>query len=400
MILSLPSVTQELHDEWNQALQGYKNAQSEWKSEAGGSWFWNHDSVQARSTGTEWSDYIWQKFSGSTITALKNFVIEVTVRGKAEAAGLSFGDFKEFLVRLDSHSDQRRLQLEIDLNAGCWAFRVDGQLQSRNWWDTEVHSVKDLLGGTLRFKARRVEEVQFYDLAVHTFQSSCQLSVILTCYRFRQRLQVALRNWCHQSLPYGNYELLVVNPNSPDGTHEYLAAVASSYPHVRVREVPVEAKLATNKAAMINRAFQASMGEWIWLTDADCLFSPTAAEATLVQINAKHPSLFFGQRRYLTTSQTSELLAGRRDGLHDFDTLCLNVGPRKPDNEPWGYTQIVSRSTLERVPYREQVNHFAHSDSLFIQDCRRRRIFPAPVEGLFCLHLDHPFSWYGTKAFL
>src|SRR6266508_6549662 len=117
MILSLPSVTQELHDEWNQALQGYKNAQSEWKSEAGGSWFWNHDSVQARSTGTEWSDYIWQKFSGSTITALKNFVIEVTVRGKAEAAGLSFGDFKDFLVRLDSHSDQRRLQLEIDLNA-------------------------------------------------------------------------------------------------------------------------------------------------------------------------------------------------------------------------------------------------------------------------------------------
>jgi glycosyltransferase involved in cell wall biosynthesis len=201
-------------------------------------------------------------------------------------------------------------------------------------------------------------------------------------------------------LPSGAYEVLVVNPESPDGTHEYLAAVASSYPHVRVREVPVEAKLAINKAAMINRAFEASKGEWIWLTDADCLFSPTAAETTLAQIHSRPKSLLFGQRRYLTSSQTSELLAGRRDGLNDFETLCLNVGPRKPDHDPWGYTQIVSRSTLERVPYREQVNHFAHSDSLFIQDCARRRIFPAPVDGLFCLHLDHPFAWYGTKAFL
>ncbi len=126
----------------------------------------------------------------------------------------------------------------------------------------------------------------------------------------------------------------------------------------------------------------------------------TEAEMTLAQIKGRGSRLFYGQRRYLTASQTSELLAGRSDGLRDFDALSHNVGPRAPDNQPWGYTQIVHRSTLERVPYREQINHFAHSDSLFIQDCKRRRILPAQVEGLFCLHLDHPFSWYGTNAFL
>ena len=394
------SLYQHLQNEWNKALTGDKSAQSEWKSETGGDWLWNNDSVQVRSTGTEWSNLAWHIFDKQTTNSLKNFVIEVSLSGKAEAAGLSFGDFKDFLVHLDSDTNARRLQLEIDLHAGCWAFRVDGQLQSRSWWDSEIHGVQDFLNGILRFKTRRVKNVRFYDLAIHTFQSSCQLSVIMCCFRFRQRLQVALRNWCHQNLSHGNYELLIVNPNSPDGTHEYLAAVASSYPHVRVREVPVETKLATNKAAMINRAFQASRGEWIWLTDADCLFSPMAAEKALAQVKGKTSNLFYGQRRFLTSSQTSELLAGRMDGLNDFETLCLNIGPRAPDNEPWGYTQIVSRSTLERSPYREQVNHFAHSDSLFIQDCKRLRILPVPVEGLFCLHLDHPFAWYGTNAFL
>ncbi len=398
-IFEVSPLEEQLAHEWQRALSNDLEAQSQWQND-GGQWVWQDDGVVATSSGSEWANLRWQGFSGTALSILKNFVIEVTISGRAEAAGLSFGDFKDFLARLGSQSERRKLQLEIDLNAGCWAFRVDGQLQHRAWWDSGVHSTNDLLNGMLTFKARRVDEMRFQGLAIHTFQSSCQLSVIMTCYRFVQRLRVTLRNWCNQTLPYGAYEVLVVNPNSPDGTHEHLAAVASSYPHVRVRELVVEDKPATNKAAMINRAVQESRGEWIWLTDSDCLFSPTEAEMTLAQIKGHGSRLFYGQRRHLTASQTSELLAGRSDGLRDFDALSHNVGPRAPDNQPWGYTQIVHRSTLERVPYREQINHFAHSDSLFIQDCKRRRILPAQVEGLFCLHLDHPFSWYGTNAFL
>lgn len=395
------SLDWRLINEWKYACSGDGTAQAEWKQGAGGEWQWTHDGVQVKNTHTEWSDLSWQRIDGAALHDLGNFVIEVTVSGKAEAAGLSFGHYKDFLAHLNTHGgSSRHLQLEIDFYAKRWALRVDGQLQQRAWWDSAVRTTDDLLDGKLTFKARRVDEVKFHNLAIHTFQSSCHLSVIVTCYRFVQRLRVTLRNWCHQSLPHGAYEIFVVNPDSPDGTHEYLAAVASSYPHVRVREIAVDSKQATNKAVMINRAFQASRGEWIWLTDSDCLFAPTAADLTLAQIKGKSPHLFYGQRRHLTASQTNELLAGRRDGLRDFEALCLNEEARAPDNQPWGYTQIVHRSTLERIPYREQVNHFAHSDSLFIQDCKRRQILPTQVEGLFCLHLDHPFSWYGTKLFL
>lgn len=389
-----------LASEWDRALAGDPDPRGQWQVVEGGRWDWQAGGVSARNSGTEWSGLSWQQCRGPVLRELKRFVIEVTVSGKAGAAGISFGPYKDFLTPLDDGAGPRRLQLEVDAVAGCWAFRVDGQLAQRCWWDAAIHGADDLVGGALTLKGREVEQVLFRDLAIATFQSACRLSVVVTCHRFLQRLRVSLRNWCHQSLPIGAYEVLVVNPNSPDGTHEHLLAVTGSYPHVRVREVAVGSRLATNKAAMINRALAASRGEWVWLADADCLFSPTCALAALSQIHGRDQRLFYGQRRYLSAAQTDALLSGRADGLRDFDALAQAPGPRAPDTEPWGYTQIVHRSTLERVRYREEVRHFRDCDTLFVEDCRRHHVTAEQVDGLFCLHMEHPYAHYGTKLFL
>ena len=232
-------------------------------------------------------------------------------------------------------------------------------------------------------------------------QNSCRLSVIMTCYRFLQRLKLALRNWCYQDqdLPFGAFEVLIVNPQSPDGTHEHLASVAHSFPHLRVHEVAVGEDLSTNKGAMINRAFEASRGEWIWLTDADCLFPPGCVARVLQQVEGHEQHLFYGQRRRLTAAQTDAVLTGRADGLHDFDELAGATNPRV-ESGPWGFTQIVHRRVFERIRYSEAVNHFACTDDIFVDDCRRQQISLKQVQGLFCLHIEHPFAWYGTKYFL
>ena len=213
-------------------------------------------------------------------------------------------------------------------------------------------------------------------------------------------MRVALRNWCHQEVAPDIYEVLVVNPASPDGTHEYLNAVAICYPHVRVREVAVEPNLATNKGKMINRAFALSQGNWIWSADADSLFAPTSVARVLSFVRDQRQYLFYGQRRYLSSSETNVLLVGRVDGLTEFEALAQTYNPRGPDNAPWGYTQIVHRSVMERARYREDINHFAHSDMAFIRSCKRLRVLPRQVEGLVCLHMEHAFAWYGTNAFL
>jgi hypothetical protein len=385
---------------WDGARTGLDSARAEWRDGQGGQWSWQADGARVLTSGSEWASLVWDRSTSTLLGDSPNVVIDVTISGKAEAAGLSFGDFADFLAPLDGSSPRHHLQLEIDQGAGCFAFRVDGRLQGRHWWDSRVTSVDDLLAGTLTLKARRPADVTFQRLAVQTLQASCRVSVVITCYRFLQRLRIALRNWCHQDLPTGAYELLVVNPESPDGTHEHLAAVARTYPHLRVREIAVHSSLITNKGAMINRALAAARGEWIWVTDADCLFGPTSMAAVMRTLDGRSRQLFFGQRRHLSLADTDALLTGRVDGLHGFDALATAASTQSHDDAPWGYTQIFHRSTLQRVRYREELNHFAHTDVIFAEDCIRQAIMPRAIDGLFCLHLIHPFAWYGTTTFL
>lgn len=388
-----------LQTAWQQACAVDSEARSAWRSD-GGRWEWQADGALAKSSGVEWSNLEWRPWSDAVAAGARNFVVEATVSGKAGAAGLSFGAYKDFLVHLNGNGGAHRLQLEVDADAGRWAFRVDGQLQNRCWWDAGVHSADDLLAGLLTFKARHVQEVRFSDLALHPFASSCQLSVIMTCHRFLQRLRISLRNWCQAALSSGAFEILVVNPQSPDGAHEHLAAVAASYPHLRVRELPAPAGIAKNKGALINRAVAASSGEWIWLTDADCLFAPESAGLALQQVDGNRQTLFYGQRRHLSTALTDALLAGRLDSLADFAALAAAPGLRPDDNAPWGYTQIAHRSIFTYLHYSERVNHFARSDDMFVEACKRQGVGLRQIPGLFCLHLDHPFAWYGAESFL
>ena len=372
----------------------------QWEAVDGGDWSWEAETVSVKGTGPEWIALRWLNWSSEQARAFDHFSIAVTVSGKAGAAGLSFGAFKDFLVGLDRDAGPHQLELEIDKAAGVWAFRVNGRLMRREWWDSAVHSVEDLLAGELRLKVRYANDVRFEDLKIQKSERACELSVIITCYRFLQRLRLSLRNWCHQNVASDAYEVLVVNPQSPDGTHEHLSAVARSYPHLRVREINVESELAMNKGAMINRAIEMSRGQWIWLTDADCVFGPDVVTNVLRQVNGQSNYLFFGERRFLSTDQTAALLSGRVDPLAEFHALASETESGRREEFHWGYTQIVHRSTLARLRYTEEFNHFAHSDGMFAEACKRAGIKPRKLPGLFCLHLDHPFSWYGSEMFL
>ncbi|NTU85461.1 MAG: glycosyltransferase family 2 protein, partial [Chloroflexales bacterium] len=369
-----------------------------WRTVEGEGWGWEGAGARLRGDA-EWAALGWQP-GATPLAGLRSFVVEVTVSGQAEAAGLSFGPFRDFMVHLEQGAPPQRLQVEVDQEANRWVFRADGVLMGRAWWDADAQSAADLAAGALTLKGKRAREALFQDLTLHLFAGSCRLSVIVTCHRFLQRLRLSLRNWCGQTLPAGTHELLVANPASPDGAHEHLAAVARSYPTLRLRELALDARLASNKGAMINQAVRASGGEWIWLTDADCLFGADSAARVLEHLKGRRDGVFYGQRRHLTPAHTDGLIAGRYDGLRDFAALAAGPHGRAPDAAPWGYTQIIHRSLIESLGYREHVNHFAHTDEIFVAECRRRGIKPEPVPDLFCLHLHHPFAWYGTNTFL
>ncbi len=410
---------QHLTSEWQQALAGDPQAQAQWQVVEGGRWSWRSDGLHMTSNGSAWSGLQWQRCNAATLRALQNFVIEFTLRGKAKAVGLSFGAGKDFLIDLDSRTGARHLQLEVDTHGRHWAWRVDGRLvecEQGSW------SSDDLVNGQLSLKALGAEEVLFQEVTVHIFQASCQLSIFIPCYRFVQRLRIALRNWCEQSLPSGAYEILVGNPQSPDGTHEHLAAVAASYPHVRVREVRFQPSPRVNVSAMYNHLVDICHGEWIWITDADCLYAPSCAATVISQVQSHEHTLFLGKRLFLNARQTYAVLAGRIDSVMQFDVLARAASSKPPPGKlPWAAPefervkeraqkligdfppgvasglQVMHRSVLKRVPYRE-IYH--GEDGVFIIDCRRNGILSKVLDDFICLHLEHPYAWDTTDGFL
>lgn len=391
----------ELTAAWRAAVHGDDEARGRWQPvEGNGAWAWDAAGLRLTAAEGDWASLRWDRLTPAARRAMGRFRVEVTVSGQARAAGISLGDWRDLLARLDPSGAPRRLAFEADLATGCWALSVDGVMQARSWWNEQL-SADALDEGDLHLKVFGGRDVGFADLAVTALPPvPCRVSVILTCHRFARRLQLSLRNWCEQTLPAGSYEVLVVNPGSPDATHAVLAAAERAWPHVRVREVPMSGT-TRNKGAMINHAFERSRGEWIWLADSDCLFPRDAAARALeFAAGIEGPVLLFGERRFLSSVETDALLAGRGDALDDFDAIAAAGDARPVEAEPWGYTQIVRRETFERHRYTSAMNHFAHSDGRFIADCRNAGTQFLKVPGLTCLHLDHPFSWYGTREML
>lgn len=377
----------------------------EWVPTDEKAWEWINGWRLADSPKHEWSEIHWRAYSGERLKELGRFTVRVMLEGDADAVGLSLGHFKDFLVPLQPCDGARLLELEVDVLGGCWAFRVNGVLQAPSWSCSAVKGVEDLVSmGTvptvLSVKGRNVRSLRILEAQVIPSPSHCRLSVILTCNRFLQRLRIVLQSWCNQQLPFGEHEVLVVNPQSPDGTHEYLDMVSAAWPHVRIREVPVRGSLGSNKGAMINRACQSARGDWIWLTDADCLFPLNAAAQVLAHVRDAPGHLYFGERLHLSRAQTALLLTGRADGCGGLESLLAVEEPRAVDSAPNGYSQVFHRITLKQVRYPEHFNTFARSDDAFVDSCKQRGIYPQRVPGLRCVHLDHPFAWNGTQSFL
>ena len=383
---------------WRASLQGAAGAREAWQVIEGGPWDWEPEGP-AVGAGDDWRALRWDDFDTEALRNLGGFAVEVTVRGQAAAAGLSLGPYRDFLAPLGG-TGSARLRLEVCPDAGTWRFTVDGRVAPRAWWDRAVTGVVDLLGGDLCLKAHRPESVGFSELRVLALPATARVAVVVTCHRFLQRLRVSLRNWCLQDAPAGSLEVLVAHAGSPDGTADYVATVARAFPAVRVAEVAVAPELARNKGAMTNRAVQESTADWIWLTDADCVFPQGSVTRVLEEVATNGRHLYYGRRRHLTAEATDALIVGHSDALSGFDRIAADGGTGAIDEYPWGYTQIVPRDVLSSVPYPDQFNSFAHSDGAFLLACRRRRLTPRQVPGLECLHLAHPFVWYANDTFL
>ena len=107
-----------------------------------------------------------------------------------------------------------------------------------------------------------------------------RVSILIPARNEREILLSSLPRFLEQD--YENYEVILVDDASTDGTAELAGEFLSRYPE-RLRACRVEQLPPgwVGKSFALHTAFQAADGDWILATDADILFHPKALRAGL-----------------------------------------------------------------------------------------------------------------------
>jgi glycosyltransferase involved in cell wall biosynthesis len=96
-----------------------------------------------------------------------------------------------------------------------------------------------------------------------------EISVVIPTYNRLDRLRYVIPALLRSDLRPDQYELVVADSNSDDGTAEYLAEIAREHPNVRHLPGPY-----TGRAAARNAGIEAARADIVLFTDADIIASP------------------------------------------------------------------------------------------------------------------------------
>ena len=120
--------------------------------------------------------------------------------------------------------------------------------------------MKETLVGTEPVPEESLEEDSRY--------TSPSVSVIVCAHDEEENLRRLIPILLSQS--HSNYEVIIVDDRSNDGTYDLLLKMTSEYPKLRmvtVRELPEH---LTGKKFALTMGIKAAKNEWVLLTDADC----------------------------------------------------------------------------------------------------------------------------------
>lgn len=229
------------------------------------------------------------------------------------------------------------------------------------------------------------------------------VSVLVTCYRYLKRFRRCLESLARQELRSGLLEVVVADPESPDGLGEYLREFSKGGAHLRIVHLPVDGRYFRNRGAAISRAFDASAGEVIVSIDGDIIFPPHLIAALSERV-LRAPDRVYGIRRaFLDRERTEGILGGALDPLADFDRLSRAEG----DGEERGYVgvlgycQAVKREAFRAARYPEEFDSVNQSDIVFVERLAAYAgVRPEFLGEEAVLHLWHPRNWMGTTELL
>ncbi len=182
-----------------------------------------------------------------------------------------------------------------------------------------------------------------------------ELTVVIPTYNRIDTLRYVIGSLLANSLRADQFEIVVADSNSTDGTAEYLAGIAAEYPRVRHLPGPY-----TGRAMARNAGIAAAQGEIVLFTDADIIASPDLLERHLEHHRKASHVAVVGMEL-----QVASLEAYERLRAHPEERGPLHPATRK--RLSWLYfltgNASVRRADLDRVGrFDENFTGYGHED--------------------------------------
>ncbi|MCO5233603.1 MAG: glycosyltransferase [Chitinophagales bacterium] len=168
------------------------------------------------------------------------------------------------------------------------------------------------------------------------------ISVVICAHNEEENLKSYLQQILEQEYP--DFEVLVVNDGSTDGTLEVLNSLAKKYSHLKIISIQAEDKIGSGKKRALDLGIRSSKNPYLLLTDADC--SPES------KYWIKNMSNYFSEEHQIILG----IAPYRHQGtfLHDivrYETLITLI-------------QYVSYA-LWKIPYMGVGRNIAYSKKLY-----------------------------------
>ncbi|HLX63501.1 MAG TPA: glycosyltransferase family A protein [Planctomycetota bacterium] len=228
------------------------------------------------------------------------------------------------------------------------------------------------------------------------------ISILVCCRNFLKRLSVFAKSILYQDWPLARVEVIVANPDSPDGLGEYLRSIGKECLKrfgTRVfYEEKVEAKHGRNRGLMVQRCFLRSSGRIVIGMDCDLVLPVSFLREAYVQ-TLMNPNAVVGvYRNFLSDATTDRILRGEINPIEKFKELL-----HEDNNEEQGYRGVLGycqsavRAIWETIGYPTEFDEIAKSDVTFMESAGRLGVRPLFLRNLHVLHLHHPRNWMGTE---
>lgn len=170
------------------------------------------------------------------------------------------------------------------------------------------------------------------------------VSVVIPVYNTEKYIVETIDSVISQT--YGEWELLLVDDGSTDGSLALMQEIAAENPKIRVISKP-----NGGQASARNKGIQEAKGELIAFMDSDDLWLPNKLEDQIKDWNEINPDFMYGLG-YFLHQETKELesydwITGKRSGMDFFNELFISSAVNTN-------TVLVRKSIFDTVGYFDE----------------------------------------------